>query len=345
MRSILLDSKIVGDFYPTFIIAEIGGNFSDLESGIRHIKYAISCGVNAVKIQTFRAEKLVSKYATFDMPAVHGKKNQLEIIQDLEVDYNVQRRLFNYCKKKKITFFSTPSHKDDVDFLEECNNKIYKIGSDDLTNIPLIKYIAKLQKPTIISTGMSTINEVRDAVRAFYSMKNKNLVLLHCVSMYPFEPEFANLNAIITMKKKFKIPVGWSDHTKGIDICITAAALGANIIEKHFTLDKRRKGPDHQLSADPSELSHLISKIRIIEKAKGSGLKIPAKCELSSLKNIRKSLVASFDIEKGNKITRDLVEIKRIGKGISPSKFRLIMGKTAIKKISKDRPILMKYLR
>lgn len=339
MNSINVGTNNIGDNHPVFIIAEIGGNFNSFEKGRKLIDEAISCGANAVKIQTFKAENLVSKYATFIMPNVGGKKKQIDIIEKLELDNKIQKKLFQYCKKKKILFFSTPSHKDDVDFLEKIGNKIYKIGSDDLTNLPLMEYVAKLQKPTIISTGMSTIEEVREVVKIFCKAKNDQLAILHCVSMYPHDPKYANLKTIEKMKKEFKVPVGWSDHTLGIETCVTAAILGANIVEKHFTLNKKAKGPDHILSADPEELSKMIKRIRELDKIIGDGIKKPAECELGNRKNVRKSIVALKNIKIGTTITRDLLGIKRPGNGYSPKNMDRIIGKKAKKNIMKDKPI------
>jgi len=343
MKLLTIGKSKIGDNFPTYIIAEIGGNFSTFEQGKKLIDAATSCGANAVKIQTFKADKLVSEYATFDMPSVGGRKKQLDVIRKLELNEKIQKKLFEYCTNKKMTFFSTPSHPDDVDFLENIGIKLYKIGSDDLTNIPLIKYISKCKKPTIISTGMSNMKEIKDAVEA-YSSQNSKLALLHCVSMYPYDPKYSNLNAINTMKKEFKIPIGWSDHTKEIGTCIAAAALGANIIEKHFTLNKKAKGPDHALSSDPRDFSNMVKSIRLIEAAKGTGIKKPAKCELSSLKNIRKSIVASKDIPAGTILNNNFLEIKRPGNGIHPNKLSLIIGKRTKKMITKDKPIKMDYL-
>ena len=339
MELLKINKSRIGDGNPVFIIAEIGGNFSTFEQGRKLIDSAISCGANAVKIQTFKAENYVSKFATFTMPNVGGKKKQLEIIKELELDYKIQKKMFDYCKKKKIIFFSTPSHKTDVDFLEGIGNKIYKIGSDDLTNIPLMKYVAKLQKPTIISTGMSNFEEVYDVVKIFRREKNRQLAILHCVSMYPHEPKFANLNVIQMMKKKFELPIGWSDHTLGIETSVTAATMGANIVEKHFTLNKKAKGPDHAISADPIDLEKMVQNIRLMEKMRGNGLKSPAYCELGNRKNVRKSVVALKNIKKGTKITRNLLEIKRPGFGIPPNRIEEIVGKKTRKMIKMDMPI------
>lgn len=339
MELLKINKSRIGDGNPVFIIAEIGGNFSTFEQGRKLVDSAISCGANAVKIQTFKAENYVSKFATFTMPNVGGKKKQLEIIKKLELDYEIQKKMFDYCKKKKIIFFSTPSHKTDVDFLEGIGNKIYKIGSDDLTNLPLMKYVAKLQKPTIISTGMSNFEEVYDVVKIFRREKNRQLAILHCVSMYPHEPKFANLNVIQMMKKKFGLPIGWSDHTLGIETSVTAATMGANIVEKHFTLNKKAKGPDHAISADPIDLEKMVQNIRLMEKMRGDGLKSPAYCELGNRKNVRKSVVALKNIKKGTKITRNLLEIKRPGFGIPPNRIEEIVGKKTRKMIKMDMPI------
>lgn len=340
-----IGSTHIGNNSPVFIVAEIGGNFSTFEQGKKLIRSAISCGANAVKIQTFTAETLVSKYAIFNMPNVGGKKNQIDIIRQLELDTRIQKKLFDYCKAKKITFFSTPSHKSDVDFLEEIGNKIYKIGSDDLTNLPLMKYIAKLQKTTIISTGMSNLDEVKEAVQIFRRVKNQQLAILHCVSMYPHDPKYANLYAIEKMKNEFTLPVGWSDHTLGIETCIAASLSGANIIEKHFTLNKKAKGPDHALSADPNELSTMVQNIRMNERIMGDGIKKPAICELGNRKNVRKSIVALKDIQPGTIITSNLIEIKRPGTGCSPSGIKKIIGRKAKRRIKKDKPIILNDLK
>ncbi|MEX0598418.1 MAG: N-acetylneuraminate synthase family protein [Candidatus Paceibacterota bacterium] len=344
MKQVRIGKRVMGNKQLTYFVAEIGGNFSTYNTGMKLINTAIGSGADAVKIQTFTAKNTVSKYATFDLPAVGGKKTQFEVLHALELDRKIQKKLFDYCKKKNITIFSSPSHKSDVDFLEENNIGAYKVGSDDLTNLPLIRQIGRLLKPTIISTGMSNLKDVKEAVKAFYSTGNDKLILLHCVSFYPLDPKYANLEAIITMRDTFGIPVGWSDHTKGIEVCIAAATLGANLIEKHFTLNKKAKGPDHIISATPNELSRMISTIRMIEKAKGTGVKKPAKCEIRSVIDIRKSVVAAKKILKGSIITKDLLEIKRPATGLPPAKIETIIGKRAAKDIEQDKPIQMQDL-
>ena len=345
MRKISIDKVIVSEKYPTYFIAEIAGNFRTYNEGKKLVDAAVLAGANAVKLQTFYAEKIISKFAFFNMPNVGRKKSQLKVIRNLETDQKIQKKIFKYAKEKKITLFSTPAHKDDVYFLEQNDVSAYKVGSDDLTNLPLIKEISKLQKPTIISTGMSTMDEVKQAVKTFYSTGNKRLALLHCVSNYPFEPKYTNLNAIKSMKDKFGIPVGWSDHSIGVEVCIAAATLGANLIEKHFTINKQQKGPDHILSADPKDFSYLVKTVRLVEEAKGNGKKRPAECELDNIKNLRKSIVASKKITKGMKITADLVSIKRPGIGLPPSKLKEILGKIARRDIEKDLPLQVNFFK
>jgi len=344
MKNMKIGSKIIGDDKPAYIIAEIGGNFSTFEHGKKLINSAISSGADAVKIQTYKAENYVSKFATFNMPGVGGRKNQLKIIKKMELDFDIQKKLYKYCKKKKITIFSTPSHISDIKFLEQIGNQIYKIGSDDLTNLPLIKEIGKLKKLTIISTGMSTLKDVRAAVKSFYSTGNKKLILLHCVSMYPFEPKYANLKVIQTMKTAFNIPIGWSDHSIGTEICISASALGANVIEKHFTLDKSEKGPDNILSANPNDLLSMVNTIRVMEQSKGNGIKTPAKCELGNVRDVRKSIVAATKISKGAIITKDMLEVKRPGNGITPGQLNKIIGMKSNRIIDFDKPLKWEFL-
>ncbi|MCK5023364.1 MAG: N-acetylneuraminate synthase family protein, partial [Candidatus Aenigmarchaeota archaeon] len=212
----------------------------------------------------------------------------------------------------------------------------HKIGSDDVCNIPFLKYVAETDLPIILSTGMSTLKEVRDAVDIILGCGNDQLILLHCVTNYPTYPESVNLKAIETLRNEFGLPVGYSDHTIGTHIPIAAAAMGACVIEKHFTLDKNAEGPDHMLSADPLEMKHIVEGIRTIEKARGDGVKRPAKSEMITRKNNRKSIVAVTDIPKGTVITKDMIDIKRPGYGVPPKFIELIVGRTAVKDIEAE---------
>jgi N-acetylneuraminate synthase len=327
--------KKVGDGNLPYIISEIGVNFRTLEEGKKLIDASISAGADSVKIQTFKAENLASKNAIFDLPHM-GKQSQYEIFKELEIPENIQCDLFAYAEKKKIVFFSTPSDKFDVNFLESVGIKIYKIGSDDANNIPLLEYVSQLKKPTIISTGMCNMEEVEQIKDVFSSYENDKLILLHCVTKYPTEPQFVNLNAMNSMKQKLNIPVGYSDHSVGIEICKAAISLGANVIEKHITSDKNQKGPDHILSATPNELSEIVEFSKLFYLSMGNGLKKPATCEEFTRKESRKSIVASIDIPKGIVLTSDMLRMKRPGYGIPPNYFKELIGKVTKSEIKKD---------
>ena len=335
MNSVDILGKKVGDGNPPYVISEIGVNFRTFEEGKKLIDASASAGADSVKIQTFKAENLASKDAIFDLPHM-GKISQYETFKELEIPENVQRDLFSYAEKKKIAFFSTPSDKVDVDFLENIGMKIYKIGSDDANNIPFLEYVAQLKKPTIVSTGMCTMEETEQIKNVFSSYDNDKLILLHCVTKYPAEPQFVNLNAINSMKQKLNIPVGYSDHSLGVEICKAAIALGANVVEKHVTLDKNQKGPDHILSATPDELHEVVEFSKLFYSSQGDGIKKPATCEEFTRKESRKSIVALRDIPKDVILTPDMLGMKRPGHGISPSHLKDLLGKVAKSEIKKD---------
>lgn len=328
MQTLDFEGRKIGDAFPAYIISEIGVNFSTFEEGKKLIDASIAAGADCVKIQTFKAEALTTKDAIFDLPKI-GKVSQYKVFKELELSDSLQKKLFDYAKKKNIVFFSTPADKQDVNFLEELNMPIYKIGSDDATNTPFIEYIAKLKKPTFVSTGMCNMKEVLDIKEIFSSNNNDKLAILHCVTKYPTEPEFANLKSINTLKKKLKIPIGYSDHSLGIDVCKTAVSIGANIIEKHVTMNKHLKGPDHILSATPKELKELVNFSKIAFSCLGNGIKKPAACEEFTRKESRKSIVTIKNIMKGDKISKNMIKIMRPGYGIQPKDFNKIIGKTA----------------
>lgn len=338
MNSVSILGSTIGDGNPPYIISEIGVNFKTLEDGIKLIDASISAGAHSVKIQTFKAENLASKNAIFDLPDI-GKQSQYEIFKELEIPENIQYDLFLYAEKKNIPFFSTPSDKTDVNFLENLGIKLYKIGSDDANNIPFLEYIAQLKKPTIVSTGMCNMEEVVQINDVFSSYDNKKLILLHCVTKYPTEPQFVNLKAINTMKQKLGIPIGYSDHSVGVEICKASVTLGANVIEKHVTLDKNQKGPDHILSATPNELNEIVEFSKLFYLSMGNGIKKPAECEDFTRKESRKSIVASNDIPKGMVLTSDMLVMKRPGHGIPPIHFKKLIGKVTKSSIKKDQMI------
>ena len=328
MRPVSLARAAIGPGQPVFIVAEIGGNFTTYEEAVSLIDYAKVCGVDAVKLQTFKAHTLASRRAMFDMENT-GRVSQYELFLKYQIDESLHRRIFEHATLKDVMIFSTPSAHDDVDFLESLHIPAYKIGSDDAANLPFLQYVAQKHKPVILSTGMCTMEEVREAVSTILATGNEQLILLHCVSSYPARAREVNLRAIQTMAQEFDVPTGYSDHAIGNEICLAAVAIGAHLIEKHFTLDKHANGPDHRLSADPTDLVGLVKGIRAIEAALGNGIKRPASSEESPRRNNRKGVVAVRSIPRGQKITREMIGIKRPGIGIAPKDLEVVIGRAA----------------
>lgn len=323
----------------TFFIAEIGGNFSDYETGVKLINLALESGADAVKIQTYKASTLSSKKAMFSSEGMKftGDVSQYESFLKCQIDDEVQEKLFSYTRKNNILFFSTPSHYSDCVVLERLQCPIYKIGSDDLTNLPFLRESARLHKPIIISTGMSTMNEVQEAVDVILSEGNKDICVLHCVSNYPAEYDSANLLAVKTMAEYLSpIPVGFSDHSQYDELVIAAVVLGAKVIEKHFTYDKNAEGPDHPISLLPNEFKAMVEKVRNIERALGDGIKRPALSEMVTRRNNRKSIVMTKSLKAGDVITGDCFAIKRPGSGIEPKHANSIVGRVIVKGIEED---------
>lgn len=323
----------------TFIIAEAGVNHNgDIDIAKELIDVAAETGVDAIKFQTFRTEELVTKNAPKAdyQKKTTGDGNQYEMLKKLELSYEEHLILKKYCEDIGIIFLSTPFDFKSVDLLKEINMPIYKISSGDITNIPLIKYIAKINKPIILSTGMSNLGEVEEAVGAIKQYSNNDIHILHCTSNYPTAYEDVNLNSMITLKNAFKLPVGYSDHTEGVEIPIAAVAMGATIIEKHITLDKKMEGPDHKVSLEPIELKKMVDSIRNIEKAFGDGIKRCSKNEEHSKIVGRKSIVARVNISKNEVITYDMLNIKRPGNGVEPKYIDNFNGKIALEDIQKD---------
>lgn len=343
MRTVKIRNAFIGDNNPAYIIAEIGGNFLRFEEAARLIDLAVEAGADAVKLQTYRAETIASRSAVYDMPNT-GNANQFELFRKYEIGFELHREIWDYCREKGITVFSTPSHMSDVELLERLDCPAYKIGSDDAVNIPFLEEVAAVGKPVILSTGMCTMNEVRESVSAILGRGNPDLVLLHCVTNYPAEAVHMNLRCIETMKREFDLPVGFSDHTAGTSCCIGAAALGANVIEKHFTFDKNAEGPDHILSADPAEFKRIVNHVRIIESAMGDGVKRPSAGEKTTRINNRKSIVSTVDIPAGTVISGDMIAIKRPGYGIEPKYIEQVAGRTSKVDIRAEEPVLWGYI-
>ncbi len=338
MKEIRFGNKIVGDGNLCYIIAEIGNLFKNFEQAKLLIDSAMDIGVDAVKFQTFEAETLTTKSNKFDME-VTGQKSQYEFLKELEISKELQLKIVKYAKEKNVTIFSAPSHMNDLTILEELDLPVYKIGSDLACHIPLLKKIAKFQKPIILSTGMCTLEEVRTSVNTILDQGNDQLILLHCVSDYPAKDEESNLNAILEMKKEFQIPVGFSDHSVGDIVSQAAVSLGANMIEKHMRHPNNPSYPDDVHSLNPIEFENLIKSIRLIEKIKGVGKKVPSKSEKINLTNNRVSIIVMQNIEQGTKLTSEMVDIRRPGNGIQPKYLDDIIGKTVTKNIDAETPL------
>ncbi|WP_069650359.1 N-acetylneuraminate synthase [Caloranaerobacter ferrireducens] len=333
----------------TFIIAEAGVNHNgDLHLAKKLVDAAADAKVDAIKFQTFRADKLVTKKAEkaeYQKQNTKTNESQYEMLKKLELTYEDHLELYNYCEKKGIMFISTPFDIDSVDLLEKLGVKMYKLGSGDLTNKPLLKYVASKNKPIILSTGMASLAEVEEAVKWIQQEGNNQIILLHCTSNYPTSYKDVNLKAMETMRQAFKLPVGYSDHTIGIEVSIAAVAMGACVIEKHFTLDKEMKGPDHRASLEPEELKQMVSSIRNIELSMGDGIKRCTPNEENVKKVARKSIVAVKYIEKGEVITEDKIAIKRPEYGIKPKYIDEIIGYKAVQSIKEDTPITWNMIR
>lgn len=329
---IKIGKRNIGQHNPVFIIAEAGVNHNgSLKLAKKMIDAAQEAGADAIKFQTFKAEELVVRNApkaNYQKRTVPDK-SQYEMLKGLELSDAEFKELLAHSRKKKILFLSTPFDPGSAELLLGLGMQAFKIGSGELTNIPLLSQVARYGKPIILSTGMSTLAEVRAAVKAIYAAGNRKLVLLHCTSNYPTRYEDVNLLAMVTLRNEFSVPVGYSDHTKGIEVSIGAVTRGACVIEKHFTLKKNYSGPDHKASLEPREFMNMVNSIRNIEKSIGNGLKIPRESENTMRKIARKSIVALKAIHKGEKITHDMVSIKRPGTGISPMYLSKIIGKKA----------------
>lgn len=319
-----------------YIIAEIGGNFTDFPTAKKLIDEAKESGVDAVKFQTYRGNTIASRQAIFDMENMR-ECTQSSYFEQYEIDEETHRRIFEYARGKGLDIFSTPSHKTDLLLLEKFSPNVYKIGGDDLTNLPFLKEVARLGKPIIISTGMGTLQEVKEAVNAILEEGNDDIVIMHVVSLYPTAPQYVNLEAIHTLQQAFpQFVIGYSDHTLGVDSCIFSAAMGARVIEKHFTYDKNADGPDHMLSATKEEMKLLVDKVRLFETMRGNGIKKPMGDEIKNRRNNRKSVVCVRDIKQGEMITGKDIDIKRPGNGILPKYRDMVIGRRAGHDISAD---------
>ncbi|MEA1878551.1 MAG: N-acetylneuraminate synthase [Bacteroidota bacterium] len=327
-----------------FIIAEAGVNHNgSLELARQLIDKAAWAGVDAVKFQSFKANKLLTRdtpKASYQKKTIAGD-SQFEMIQKLELNYEDHIVLRDYTREKGLEFMSTPFDHDSIDLLAEIGVKRYKVGSGDLTNVPYLRHMASKKLPIILSTGMAEMYEIRHAVNTIIStdFPKENLTILHATTEYPAPFAEINLRAMLSMKEDLQLTIGYSDHTPGIEVPIAAAALGARVIEKHFTLDKNMEGPDHKASLEPDELRQMVKAIRNIEIALGNGKKEPSPSEIENIPAARKSLVAAIPIKKGALFTSENLCVKRPGSGISPLRWDEFIGKPAPKNYKKDQLI------
>ena len=322
------------------IIAEAGVNHNgDINLAKKLIEQAAKAGADVVKFQTFKANSCVSvsaKKAKYQLETTAKEESQLEMIQKLELSYESHFELMKHCKKHDIIFLSTPFDLESVEFLRGLDLPYFKIPSGEITNLPYLKAVAKCKKRVLLSTGMANLGEIETALTILRKNGTRNITLLHCNTEYPTPFEDVNLNALKTLKEAFKLEVGYSDHTEGIVASLGAVALGAVVIEKHFTLDKTMEGPDHRASLEFEELRALCKGIRELEKALGSGIKKASKSEAKNKIIARKSLVAKCIIQKGEKFSEQNLTTKRPGSGISAMRYEEYLGKRALKTYKKD---------
>ncbi len=325
-----------------FIIAEAGVNHNgSVELAKQLIDVAVEARADAVKFQTFKAEHLVSKRAqkaAYQKETTDAQESQFDMIKKLELDMQTHEELIAYCKSKNIMFLSTPFDHESIKLLSDLGLEIFKVPSAEITNLPYLRDIGSMQKKVILSTGMADMGEIEDALDILRESgtKKEDIVVLHANTMYPTPMEDVNLRAMQTIGNTFDVAYGYSDHTLGIEVDIAAVALGASVIEKHFTLDKSMPGPDHKASLEPAELIAMVKAIRNIELALGSSIKKPSRSEKPNMEVARKSIVAKSDIKKGEVFTEENVTVKRPGNGISPMRWDELLETIAQKDYKAD---------
>jgi len=327
----------------TFIIAEAGVNHNgSLEIAIRLVDVAIAAGVDAVKFQTFKAENVIAASAPkadYQKETTGSKESQLEMVRKLELNEAAHIKLYQYCRQKGILFLSAPFDLESIDLLNLLGLEIFKIPSGEITNLPYLRKLGSLRKRLILSTGMADLDEIKDAMKILTESGTilENITVLHCNTEYPTSFDDVNLKAMLAIRKAFPgISIGYSDHTMGIEVPIAAVAMGASVIEKHFTLDRNLPGPDHKASLEPDGLKAMVQAIRNIEKSLGNGIKKPSPSELKNKPIARKSIVAATTIRKGESFTEMNITVKRPGTGISPMRWDEILKMKASKDFYKD---------
>lgn len=330
------------------IIAEAGVNHNgSLDIAKQLIDKAVEAGVDIIKFQTFKSEKLVSKaakQAEYQQRNI-GKKDesQLAMLKKLELSPSDHEELMDYCREKGIRFFSTAFDMDSIEYLHSLNLGLWKIPSGEITNYPYLRKIAQYHEPIILSTGMCELSDIEVTLKVLvgFGVKKEQITILHCNTEYPTPYSDVNLRAMLEIRDRFGVQVGYSDHTQGIEVPIAAVALGASVIEKHFTLDKNMEGPDHKASLEPDELKAMVCAIRNVEQTLGSGHKTISESERKNIEIARKSIVAACPIKKGELFTEENLTVKRPGNGISPMRWSEVIGKTAAKDFEEEEMIVL----
>lgn len=347
-KELNINGRKIGIGNPCFIIAEAGVNHNgSIDLAVEMIKTAAEAGADAVKFQTFKAENLATNQApkaAYQKAKTQENESQLEMLRKLELSDDAYPILMAECNKNHILFMSSPFDESSADMLDAQGMAAFKIPSGEITNLPFLTHVAHKNKPIILSTGMSYLEEVKLAVKTIFSTGNYDLALLHCTSNYPAKPEGINLRAMATLSQTFHLPVGFSDHSEGIDIPVAAVAMGAVIIEKHFTLDRTLPGPDQTTSLEPDELKAMVASIRKIELAMGDGIKKPNISEAETASVARKSIVATTTITRGSQITETHLTMKRPGTGLPASMLPQVIGRTAIADIPAGSLITLEML-
>jgi len=345
-ETIWIGNHTIREYGDIFVIAEAGVNHNGrLDLALKMVEEAANAGADAIKFQTFKAEQVVTEkgeMANYQRKNLGFEKSQREMLKNLELRQEFYPPIIKKCQEKNIIFLSTPhGGKESVDFLESFKIQAYKVASGDLTNYILLNKLARLKKPIILSSGMADLSEIENAVDFIYAKGSRKVVVLHCTSSYPSREEDINLLSVRTMMEQLDTPIGYSDHTSDCRIALMAATMGICVYECHLTLDKNLSGPDHVASSTPQELKEKIEAIKLVKRVMGTGVKKPTRVELQSMiKLVRKSIVAAYDLKKNASITKEDLEAKRPGDGMSPVNFETLIGKKLLRNIAKDEQIL-----
>jgi N,N'-diacetyllegionaminate synthase len=333
VNTFTIADRPIGGEAPCFLIAEAGVNHNgDLKLALELVDVAAQSGAYAIKFKTFKAERLVTADAVkadYQKANTDGNESQFEMLKRLELSEDDHRALIKRCSDCGILFMSTPFEEQSADFLHSVNVPVFKIPSGEMTNLPFLGHVAAMNRPMVVSTGMCSLGEVESAVRTIEATGNRQFALLHCVSSYPAAPCDVNLRAMRSLAAAFQVPVGYSDHTVGCEVAVAAVAMGASVLEKHYTLDRNLPGPDHAASLEPNELTELVRQIRTVEQALGNGRKQLVASEANTAEVARKSLVTSIDVLAGTRLTDLHIAVRRPGTGMPPSMKPHFLNRTA----------------